>query len=74
MSKEEWMKQAIQLANENEEKCQGAPFGAVVVKDGKVVGSGVNEVTATNDPTTHAEIQAVRQACQTLNTTNLKGV
>ncbi|GAA0339377.1 nucleoside deaminase [Oceanobacillus oncorhynchi subsp. oncorhynchi] len=73
MSKREWMKQAVTLANENEQKHQGAPFGAVVVKDGKVVGAGVNEVTATNDPTTHAEIQAVRKACQTLNTTNLKG-
>lgn len=73
MPKLEWMKKAIELANENKEKYQGAPFGAVVVKGGKVIGTGVNEVLSTNDPTTHAEIQAVREACQTLNTINLEG-
>lgn len=73
MTKQEWMNEAIKLANENEQKHQGAPFGAVVVKDGKIIGTGVNEVAATNDPTTHAEIQAVRKACQTLKTTNLEG-
>lgn len=73
MSKQVWMKQAIMLAKENEQEHKGAPFGAVVVKDGEVIGRGVNEVSATNDPTTHAEIQAVRQACQRLNTTNLEG-
>lgn len=73
MAKIEWMKKAIELAKENKEKHQSAPFGAVVVKDGKIIGTGVNEVSATNDPTTHAEIQAVRKACQTLNTTNLEG-
>lgn len=73
MTKQEWMKEAIKLANENKQKNQGAPFGAVVVKDGKIIGTGVNKVLATNDPTNHAEIQAVREACQTLNTTNLEG-
>lgn len=73
MSTQKWMKKAIELAIENEQKHNGAPFGAVVVKDGKIIGTGVNEVSGTNDPTTHAEIQAVRAACQTLNTTNLEG-
>ncbi|GGP10812.1 nucleoside deaminase [Oceanobacillus neutriphilus] len=72
MIKKEWMKKAIILANENEQKHQGAPFGAVVVKSGKVIGTGVNQVSVINDPTAHAEIQAIREACQTLNTTNLK--
>ncbi len=63
MAKQEWMRKAKKLANENEKKHQGAPFGAVVVKDGIIIGTGVNEVLTTNDPTTHAEIQAVREAC-----------
>lgn len=71
MEQKEFMKKAIQLADENERHNHGAPFGAIVVKEGKIVGTGVNEVLATNDPTTHAEIQAIRQACQKLNTTNL---
>lgn len=73
MAKQEWMRKAKKLANENEKKHQGAPFGAVVVKDGIIIGTGVNEVLTTNDPTTHAEIQAVREACQTLKTINLEG-
>lgn len=73
MTKQEWMKQAIELASENERNHHGSPFGAIVVKDGEVIGRGVNEVLATNDPTNHAEIQAVREACKTLNTTNLDG-
>lgn len=71
MLKQEFMKKAIDLANDNKQHNNGAPFGAVVVKDGKILGTGVNEVLATNDPTTHAEIQAIREACQQLNTTNL---
>lgn len=71
MLKQEFMKKAIDLANDNKLHNNGAPFGAVVVKDGKILGTGVNEVLATNDPTTHAEIQAIREACQQLNTTNL---
>lgn len=73
MTKQEWMKKAIELASENERNHHGPPFGAIVVKDGEVIGTGVNEVLATNDPTNHAEIQAVREACKTLNTTNLEG-
>jgi guanine deaminase len=62
----EFMKQAIQLATENVVSGRGGPFGAVVVKDGVVIATGANQVTATNDPTAHAEVTAIRNACQTL--------
>jgi guanine deaminase len=52
---------------------QGGPFGAVIVKDGIVIGSGCNQVTATNDPTAHAEVQAIRAACAALGTFQLEG-
>lgn len=65
---EELMKQAIKLAEEGMHKNQGGPFGAIVVKDGKIVGKGNNQVTSTNDPTAHAEILAIREACKNLNT------
>lgn len=73
MTERDWMDKALALAKENEEKNGGAPFGAVVVKDGQLIGTGVNEVSMTNDPTMHAEIQAVRKACETLQTTDLTG-
>ncbi|MGP4079965.1 nucleoside deaminase [Pseudalkalibacillus sp. R45] len=60
------MKEALQLAHENVLKNNGGPFGALIVKDGKVIGKGVNEVTSSNDPTAHAEIQAIRNACASL--------
>lgn len=71
MKQQDFMKKAIELAAENALHNHGAPFGAVVVKEGEIVGSGVNEVSATHDPTTHAEIQAIREACKNLNTTDL---
>ena len=66
------MRQAIALAVENV-KNGGGPFGAVIVKDGKVVATGVNRVTANNDPTAHAEVSAIRAACTKLGTFDLCG-
>lgn len=64
---------AINAALENVQIHNGGPFGAVVVKDGKIIGVGRNQVTATNDPTAHAEVQAIRNACQNLQTFQLDG-
>jgi guanine deaminase len=69
----EFMQQAIDLATTNVTSGRGGPFGAVVVKDGKVIATGVNEVTAMNDPTAHAEVMAIRNACQMLGTFQLDG-
>ncbi|HOG15191.1 MAG TPA: nucleoside deaminase [Candidatus Absconditabacterales bacterium] len=69
----EFMQEAIDLSKENIEKQFGGPFGAVVVKDGKVVGRGFNHVVKNNDPTAHAEIQAIRDACTNLKTFGLSG-
>lgn len=71
MEKEAWMGKAVQIALENVLSSHGGPFGAIVVKEGKIVGTGSNEVTATNDPTAHAEVQAIRDACRNLNTFQL---
>lgn len=60
----EFMKEAIRLANENVRNGEGGPFGAVVVKNGKIIGRGVNTVTKSNDPTAHAEVNAIRDACK----------
>ncbi len=60
----EYLGEAIRLATENVTSGRGGPFGAIVVDDGKVIGRGVNLVTATNDPTAHAEVVAIRAACQ----------
>jgi guanine deaminase len=68
-----FMKKAIRLSIQNVEKGTGGPFGAVVVKDGKVIARGANSVTATNDPTAHAEVVAIRKACKTLKTYQLIG-
>ena len=69
----EFMRQAIELATENVRSGRGGPFGAVVVKDGVVIASAANVVTATNDPTAHAEITAIRKACAALETFSLAG-
>lgn len=71
--KEEFMKEAIRLAMEGMRAGKGGPFGAVVVKDGKIVGKGSNSVLRTNDPTAHAEVVAIRDACKNLNTFQLDG-
>ena len=67
------MQQAIQLATENVTSGRGGPFGAVIVKDGKVIATGSNQVTASNDPTAHAEVVAIRNACTALATFQLDG-
>ena len=72
MKNEDFMRQAIELAVDNV-KCGGGPFGAVIVRDGKVVATGVNRVTANNDPTAHAEVSAIRAACTKLGTFDLSG-
>ena len=71
--KEAFMREAIRLSIENVEKGNGGPFGAVVVKDGKIIARGVNNVTSHNDPTAHAEVVAIREACKVLNTFQLDG-
>ena len=68
-----FMARAIQLSIENVRSGSGGPFGAVVVKDGKVVAEAANRVTASNDPTAHAEVLAIRQACQKLRCFELTG-
>ena len=65
------MRRAIELAQMGIELNSGGPFGAVVVKDGEIVGEGCNRVTSTNDPTAHAEILAIRNACEKLNSFQL---
>lgn len=68
-----FMKTAIDIAMKNLHSGNGGPFGAVVVKEREIVGLGVNEVTSKMDPTAHAEIQAIRQACIKLNDFSLAG-
>ena len=70
---EKFMQAAMQLVENTIDKNQGGPFGAVVVKDGEIVGQGINSVTALNDPTAHAEIQTIRNACHNLKTFDLSG-
>lgn len=62
----QFMQMAIALATENVRIGHGGPFGAVIVRDGEVIASGVNQVSATNDPTAHAEITCLRNACTKL--------
>lgn len=67
-----FMQRAIELAQSNITKLNGGPFGAVIVKDGKIIGEGCNMVIAHNDPTAHAEIIAIRKACKNLETFQLE--
>lgn len=68
-----FMEEAIELSEENFDKNYGGPFGACVVKDGKIIGKGMNKVIKNMDPTAHAEIIAIRNACKTLGTHDLTG-
>jgi guanine deaminase len=69
----EFLRRAIALAKENVAVGKGGPFGAVIVRDGRIVGEGANSVTATFDPTAHGEVVAIRAACRALGTFTLAG-
>ena len=68
-----FMRRAIELSREKMEGGAGGPFGAVIVKDGKIIGEGWNQVTSSNDPTAHAEVTAIRAACKAAGDFNLEG-
>ena len=68
-----FMREAIALSQRSIDSGKGGPFGAVVVKDGKIIGAAHNEVTSTNDPTAHAEVVAIRRACEALQSFQLDG-
>jgi guanine deaminase len=70
---QDFLREAIRLSLEKMEAGEGGPFGAVVVQNGKIVGRGWNRVTSINDPTAHAEIVAIRDACACLKTFSLAG-
>jgi guanine deaminase len=68
-----FMEKAIALATENVTSGRGGPFGAVIVRDGKIIATGANQVTGTNDPTAHGEVVAIRNACAALGSFQLTG-
>lgn len=70
-SEQQFLERAIELSREGMRSGKGGPFGCVIVKDGKIVGEGYNQVATTNDPTAHAEVVAIRNACKTLNSFQL---
>ena len=72
MTNDELMREAIRLSEENVAN-GGGPFGAVIARGGEIIATGVNRVTASNDPTAHAEVSAIRSAAQQLGTFNLAG-
>jgi guanine deaminase len=73
MSSEDHMRRAIALSLEMMRSGKGGPFGAVIVQGGILVAEGFNQVTSTNDPTAHAEVVAIRRACQALGRFDLAG-
>ena len=68
-----YMKIAKELSEDNLKTNEGGPFGACVVKDGKIIGKGSNHVLSNNDPTAHAEVMAIRDACKNINSYDLNG-
>ncbi|MCG6121364.1 MAG: nucleoside deaminase [Microvirga sp.] len=70
---DEHLARAVALSREHMESGAGGPFGAVIVRDGRVLAEGWNEVTSTNDPTAHAEVVAIRRACRAVSDFSLKG-
>ena len=73
MDHEYFMSKAIELALENMRSNQGEPFGALIVKDGKIVGSWCSSISKENNPTAHAEMEAIRKACENLGNESLEG-
>jgi tRNA(Arg) A34 adenosine deaminase TadA len=73
MDDKQLMLRAIELAQKGLESNAGGPFGCVIARDGRIVGEGVNRVTSTNDPTAHAEVVAIRDACRNLDSFQLEG-
>lgn len=73
MTNEALMREAIRLSRENVARGIGGPFAAIVARNGEILAVGTNQVTSRNDPTAHAEIVAIRNACETLGTFELKG-
>ena len=69
----QFLERAIDLSRQGMMNGYGGPFGCIIVKDDEIVGEGCNQVTASNDPTAHAEVVAIRDACQKLNTFQLTG-
>lgn len=69
----QYMRKAIDLALKNAGSVSGGPFGAVIVKDGEIIAAASNSVTVDNDPTAHAEVNAIREACRRLGTFSLAG-
>ncbi len=72
-NQKKFMREAIRLSIENVQSGNGGPFGTIIVKNGNIIASGVNKVTQSSDPTAHAEIVAIRSACETLGTFQLVG-
>src|SRR5689334_17395184 len=72
-TEKQFLEKAIELSRKGMQGGSGGPFGCIVVKDGKVIGEGYNKVTSSNDPTAHAEVVAIRDACKALNDFQLTG-
>lgn len=70
---QKFLSRAVALSREGMQGGKGGPFGCVIVKDGKIVGEGCNQVTTSNDPTAHAEVVAIRDACKNLSSFQLDG-
>lgn len=70
-SEQQFLERAIELSREGMRSGKGGPFGCVIVKEGKIIGEGCNQVATTNDPTAHAEVVAIRNACKTLSSFQL---
>lgn len=73
MKDQQFLKEALDLARKGMQNGDGGPFGAVIVRNGEIVGRGNNKVTSTNDPTAHAEVVAIRDACKNLGSFQLDG-